>query len=210
MYIYKRFRISKCVLSIILIALALTIWGVMEFTGNALAKKPDDGGGGAEEEATYTLVYDDNLRDTNNLPIPLFNLSGLEGTANAETSINVWDMQDENSNLSGLPGLECTYNTPYSGLQVIRPRYNRTKVFFKYYFTDTETEVRYELRMFGKLTSDPDNWPPAQGTPATVQGLGDWEISASQGKDKRIACTGEWDPENEDTWVLWTLEITRN
>ena len=209
MYTYKRFRISKCVLTIVLIALALTIWGVVEFTGNALAKKP----GGGEEEATYTLVYTDNLLDTNSQPSPLFDLSGLEGTAQAETTINMRYVKSYLSRLPAVPALECMHNTPDgfgSGLQVRRPRYNRTKVFFKYYFTDTETEVRYELRMFGTLTSDPDNWPPEEDA-AIVEGLvGDWEILATKGKDKRIACTGEWDPENEDTWVLWTLEITRN
>jgi hypothetical protein len=206
MYTCKRFRISKCVLTIVLIALALTIWGVMEFTGNALAKKPD-GGGGRKEEATYTLVYADNL--TNDL----FDLSDLEGTAQAETTISMRYVESDLSGLPAVPALGCTHNTPDgfgSGLQVRRPKNNRTKVLFKYYFTDTETEVRYELRMFGELNSPPDNWPPAQGTPAIVEGLGDWEMLATKGKDKRIACTGEWDPENEDTWVLWTLEITRN
>lgn len=58
MYTYKRFKTSKSVLTIVLIALALAAWGVWELTDLALAshkEKHSPGGGGGERTALVTI-----------------------------------------------------------------------------------------------------------------------------------------------------------
>ena len=191
MYTYKRFRTSKAAVTIILIALALAVWGAVEFTGNALAKKPDGGGGGGgKEEVTYTVTY------TQIAAPDLFDLEGSMVTLSDDA--RVFNLRTQVADLSSL-GVDWVDHEGVGWWQLGRSKKEPQIAILRYWFTDTTTGSDYLLTMPGTISGE---WLSAT-EPTVVESSGDWVVSTNGGRDK-----GNGVGEDSGSDLGWAVTLT--
>ncbi len=166
MYIYRRFRTTKSVVTILVVALAL---GILAIAHKSLAKKPDNGG---EEDVTYTVSY------TQSEGTDLFDLGGYEVTLSDDTK--VFNLRTQLSDLSSLGG-DWVDHDGEGWLQVARLKKDPIGVELRYWFTDTNTGSEYLLTMPGKIMGE---WLSATEPTVIESSGGDWKISAKVSKDE--------------------------
>ena len=187
MYTYKRFKASKSAVIIILIALALVIWGILGLTGTPLAKK--------RELVTFELKYVSGPLAF--VPQPLTISCPVPP---GSTQIGDHDVVLDVSAF----GKEA--KEPGHLLLIEQDKQNANEVHVTYWFTDAQSGVKYQLGMLGTFDSDPPyNWLPAPGSTTFVNAAEgeNWMLSPSP--DKRGKSEGG---DTETGNLDWTLEIT--
>ena len=160
----------------------------VSFAKGGIPGKPGGGsdvGGG--EEATFAVTFSGDVSGDKH--------SWTQSISNGTKIINTPYGSEITLDMSFFSSLgNCFQSSSYIGpLQVGEAKKNepgpaKVLFFFNADGTDGTTDIVYELRMYGTL-ADPENWPPAIGTPNTLT-FDIWEMHIEGNKFKDVACTG--------------------